>query len=259
MEVLFESAFEIAKAIKKKTISSKEVVNFYLDRIERINPEINAVVQVDAERALSRAHIADEAVRSGQACGPMHGVPLTIKDAYLTEGIVSANGLPHLKNNIPDRNADVVQKYIDAGAIILGKTNTPLASGDFQSFNDIYGTTNNPWDITRTCGGSSGGAAAALASGMTPLELGGDIGGSIRIPSHLNGVYGHKPSHGIVSQRSLVDWPEQISEQDLWVVGPMGICARDIRDALRILIGPVPEKAPAWNIHLPSPRCTDIK
>ena len=143
--------------------------------------------------------------------------------------------IENLKNNIPDRNADVVQKYIDAGAIILGKTNTPLASGDFQSFNDIYGTTNNPWDITRTCGGSSGGAAAALASGMTPLELGGDIGGSIRIPSHLNGVYGHKPSHGIVSQRSLVDWPEQISEQDLWVVGPMGICARDIRDALRIL------------------------
>ena len=259
MEVLFESAFEIAKAIKNKTISSKEVINFYLDRIERINPEVNAVVQVDAERALSRAHIADEAVRSGQDCGPLHGVPLTIKDAYLTEGIVSANGLPHLKNNIPDRNADVVQKYIDAGAIILGKTNTPLASGDFQSFNDIYGTTNNPWDITRTCGGSSGGAAAALASGMTPLELGGDIGGSIRIPSHLNGVYGHKPSHGIVSQRSLVDWPEQISEQDLWVVGPMGICARDIRDALRILIGPVPEKAPAWNIQLPSPRCTDIK
>ena len=171
MEVLFESAFEIAKAIKKKTISSKEVVNFYLDRIERINPEVNAVVQVDAERALSRAHIADEAVRSGQDCGPLHGVPLTIKDAYLTEGIVSANGLPHLKNNIPHRNADVVQKYIDAGAIILGKTNTPLASGDFQSFNDIYGTTNNPWDITRTCGGSSGGAAAALASGMTPLEL----------------------------------------------------------------------------------------
>ena len=253
MDVLFESAFEIAKAIKNKTISSKEVINFYLDRIERINPEVNAVVQVDAERALSRAHIADEAVRSGQDCGPLHGVPLTIKDAYLTEGIVSANGLPHLKNNIPDRNADVVQKYIDAGAIILGKTNTPLASGDFQSFNDIYGTTNNPWDITRTCGGSSGGAAAALASGMTPLELGGDIGGSIRIPSHLNGVYGHKPRHGIVSQRSLVDWPEQISEQDLWVVGPLGICANKDVPGTSLLGSVLDWVYPYWEGHLAVP------
>ena len=259
MELLFKSAFEIAEYVKAKAVSSREVVSFYLDRIETFNPQINAVVQLDAERALLRADAADKAIASGQDWGPLHGLPVTIKDAYLTEGIVTANGIPALKGNIPDRNADVVQKYVDAGAIILGKTNTPMASGDFQSFNEIYGTTNNPWDLTRTCGGSSGGAGASLASGMTPMELGGDIGGSIRIPSHLNGVYGHKPSHGIVTQRTLVDWPDQIAEQDLWVVGPMGVCAQDLRKALALLVGPVPEKALAWKIELPPPRTKSIK
>ena len=171
MELLFKSAFEIAEYVKAKAVSSREVVSFYLDRIETLNPQINAVVQLDAERALLRADAADKATASGQDWGPLHGLPVTIKDAYLTEGIVTANGIPALKGNVPDRNADVVQKYVDAGAIILGKTNTPMASGDFQSFNEIYGTTNNPWDLTRTCGGSSGGAGASLASGMTPLAM----------------------------------------------------------------------------------------
>ena len=185
-------------------------------------------------------------------------MPLTIKDAYLTEGIVSANGMPEYRDNVPTRNSDAVQRYVDAGAIVFGKTNTPYASGDWQSFNELYGTTCNPWDPARTCGGSSGGSGAALAAGMTPLELGGDIGGSIRIPSHFNGVFGHKPSHGIVSQRNLVDWQEQIGEQDLWVVGPMGITAADVRDALRLLVGATAEKAVAWQVELPAARTTDV-
>ena len=205
MSILYRSAFELAKDIKNGQLTSREVLEFYLKRVEQFNPEINAVVQLDSARARMRADEADAAATRGEDWGPLHGVPLTIKDAYLTEGIISANGMPEYKDNLPSRNADGVQRYIDAGAIVLGKTNTPYASGDWQSFNEIYGTTNNPWDLTRTCGGSSGGAGAALASGMTPLELGGDIGGSIRIPSHFNGVFGHKPSHGIVSQRSLVE------------------------------------------------------
>lgn len=258
MSILYRSAFELAKDIKNGQLTSREVLEFYLKRVEQFNPEINAVVQLDSARARMRADEADAAATRGEDWGPLHGVPLTIKDAYLTEGIISANGMPEYKDNLPSRNADGVQRYIDAGAIVLGKTNTPYASGDWQSFNEIYGTTNNPWDLTRTCGGSSGGAGAALASGMTPLELGGDIGGSIRIPSHFNGVFGHKPSHGIVSQRSLVDYPDQLAEQDLWVVGPMGVTAGDIRDALRILVGPSVDKAIAWKIELPPARTTDV-
>ena len=154
--------------------------------MDRFNRKVNAVVQLDADRARRRADEADAAAARGEDWGPLHGVPLTIKDAYLTEGIVSANGMPEYRGNLPTRNSDGVQRYVDAGAIVFGKTNTPYASGDWQSFNELYGTTNNPWDPTRTCGGSSGGAGAALAAGMTPLELGGDIGGSIRIPSHFN-------------------------------------------------------------------------
>lgn len=256
--ILYRSAFAVAADIKRGVLTSSEVLEFFLDRVERFNPGINAVVQLDAERARERAAAADRAARHGEDLGPLHGVPLTIKDAYLTEGIVSANGMPEYRDNVPTRNSDGVQRYVDAGAIVFGKTNTPYASGDWQSFNALYGATGNPWDPARTCGGSSGGAGAALAAGMTPLELGGDIGGSIRIPSHFNGVFGHKPSHGIVSQRNLVDWPEQIGEQDLWVVGPMGITATDVRDALRVLVGATAEKAIAWRVELPAARTTDV-
>lgn len=257
-DILYRSAFAVAADIKRRVLTSSEVLAFFLDRVDRFNPQINAVVQLDADRARERAAAADRAARRGEDLGPLHGVPLTIKDAYLTEGIVSANGMPEYRDNVPTRNSDAVQRYVDAGAIVFGKTNTPYASGDWQSFNAVYGTTGNPWDPARTCGGSSGGAGAALAAGMTPLELGGDIGGSIRIPSHFNGVFGHKPSHGIVSQRNLVDWQEQIGEQDLWVVGPMGITAADVRDALRLLVGATAEKAIAWKVELPAARTTDV-
>ncbi|MYE84076.1 MAG: amidase [Gammaproteobacteria bacterium] len=257
-DILYRSAFALAKDIKRGVLTSSGVLEFFLDRVDRFNPEINAVVQLDADRARERAAAADRAARRGEDLGPLHGVPLTIKDAYLTEGIVSANGMPEYRDNVPTRNSDAVQRYVDAGAIVFGKTNTPYASGDWQSFNSVYGTTGNPWDSARTCGGSSGGAGAALAAGMTPLELGGDIGGSIRIPAHFNGVFGHKPSHGIVSQRNVVDWQEQLGEQDLWVVGPMGITARDVRDALRLLVGATAEKAVAWRVELPAARTTDV-
>ena len=259
MTILYRSAFELAEDIKKRELTSREVLAFFLKRVEQYNPTLNSVIQLDTDRARQRADEADGAAARGENWGPLHGVPVTIKDAYLTEGIVSANGMPEYKDFVPNRNADGVQRYIDAGAIVFGKTNVPYASSDWQSFNDIYGTTNNPWDLSRTCGGSSGGSAASLAAGLTPLELGGDIGGSIRIPAHFNGVFGHKPSHGIVSQRSLVDYQEQLGEQDLWVVGPLGITAGDVRDALHLLLGPPADRALGWKVELPAARTTDVK
>lgn len=258
MDILYTSAFKLAEAIKAQTLTSREVLEFFLARVDQYNPTLNAVVALDTDRARARADAADEAAQSGQDWGPLHGVPLTIKDALGTEGIVTVGGIPECKNNIPGSNALSVQRYIDAGAIVFGKTNVPFMSSDLQSFNEVYGCTNNPWNLERTCGGSSGGAAAAVAAGLTPLELGSDIGGSIRTPSHFNGVYGHKPSFGIVSQRGhLPPGEHTLSESDLSVVGPIGTNPADLERALDILVAPNPEDARAYRIELPAARTTD--
>jgi amidase len=258
MDILYKSAFELATEIKAQTLKSREVLEFFLARVEAHNPKINAVIAFDVERARERADAADAAAAAGEDWGPLHGVPLTIKDALCTEGLVTVGGIPECKDNIPKTNAIGVQRYIDAGAIVFGKTNVPFMSSDLQSYNDIYGTTNNPWNVERTCGGSSGGAAASVAAGLTPLELGSDIGGSIRTPSHFNGVFGHKPSYGIVSQRGhLPPGETTISETDLSVVGPIGTNPDDLEKALDLLVGPAPEDAPAYSIALPPARTTD--
>jgi amidase len=260
MDILYTSPFDIATAIKAQTLSSRAVLDFFLARVEQFNPALNAVVALDQERARARADAADEAARKGEDWGPLHGVPLTIKDAFCTEGIVTVGGIPECANNVPRSNALGVQRYLDAGAIVFGKTNVPYMSSDLQSYNDVYGVTNNPWNLERTCGGSSGGAAAAVAAGLTPLELGSDIGGSIRTPSHFNGVYGHKPSYGIVSQRGhLPPGENALSETDLSVVGPIGTRVADLERALDILVAPSPEDARAYSIALPVARTTDPK
>lgn len=258
MDILFTSAFKLADAIKAQTLSSREVLEFFLARVEQFNPALNAVVQLDTQRARDRADAADQAAQNGEDWGPLHGVPLTIKDALGTSGIVTVGGMPECANNIPKCNAFSVQRYIDAGAIVFGKTNVPYMSADLQSYNEVYGVTNNPWNLERTCGGSSGGAAAAIAAGLTPLELGSDIGGSIRTPSHFNGVYGHKPSYGIVSQRGHLPPGENVlSDTDLSVVGPLGTCPADLERALDILVAPSPEDAKAYQLTLPPARTTD--
>ena len=258
MNILYQSPFALAKAIKAKELTSIEVLDFFLQRVAEHNPRLNAVVALDTERARARALAADEAAQSGEDWGPLHGVPLTIKDALCTQGLVTVGGIPEYKDHVPGTNAIGVQKYINAGAIVFGKTNVPFMSADLQSFNEVYGTTNNPWNIERTCGGSSGGAAAAVAAGLTPLELGSDIGGSIRTPSHFNGVFGHKPSYGIVSQRGHLPPGEGIyTETDLAVVGPIGTSASDLEQALDILAAPTPEDSRAYSIQLPAPRTTD--
>ncbi|MCX2982784.1 amidase [Halieaceae bacterium IMCC14734] len=257
MDPLYRSAFALADDIRAGSRSSRELLEFFLQRIERFNPALNAVVALDTERARARADAADAAVAAGEDWGPLHGVPITIKDALATEGLVTVGGIPACKDNVPEQSAVAVQRYVDAGAIIFAKTNVPFMSADLQTYNDVYGVTNNPWDVTRTSGGSSGGAAAALAAGLTPLELGSDIGGSIRTPSHFNGVYGHKPSFNLVPQRGhLPPGDGVLSEGDLSVIGPLGTCPQDLEKALDIVAGPLPEEGVAWQVQLPAARAT---
>jgi amidase len=260
MELLYASAFEIAKAIKAQTITAQDTLEFFIGRINQHNPSINSVVAFDYERARARAKEADVAASNGEDWGALHGVPCTIKDALRVKGLTTTGGDPAHKNHVPETNALAVQAYLDAGAIVFGKTNVPFMSSDLQSYNDIYGTTNNPWNTERTCGGSSGGAAASVAAGLTPIEIGSDIGGSIRTPCHFNGVYGHKPSWGIVPERGHLPPGEFTqTEGDLSVVGPIGTGPGDLEQALDLLAQPLPEMAPAYSINLPPARTTDPK
>ena len=174
MDILYRSAFELARDIKAGRLSARGVLEFFLDRVERINPRLNAVVALDVERAMERAEAADVASQQGEDWGPLHGVPVTIKDAFCTQGLVTVGGIPECREFVPRQNAIAVQRYIDAGAIVFGKTNVPFMSADLQSYNEIYGTTSNPWNPDRVPGGSSGGAAGLSR------PSGGLLGGSDR-------------------------------------------------------------------------------
>ena len=173
-EFAFQSATELTRAIQDRRTSSVELLELYIERFERLNPVINAIVVTDFENARGRAQKADEALAKGENWGPLHGLPMTIKDSFEVIGLPCTSGAPELKNYLPGRNAHVVQSLLNAGAVVFGKTNLPLYALDFQSYNDVYGQTNNPWDVSKTPGGSSGGAAAALAAGLTGLEMGRD-------------------------------------------------------------------------------------
>ncbi|HVA77963.1 MAG TPA: amidase family protein, partial [Candidatus Binataceae bacterium] len=206
-ELAYSSASAIARKIIRRDISSREAVDYFLTRVQALDKPINSVVTVDADRARAEADAADAALARGEVRGPLHGVPMTIKDSFQTAGMRTTSGAPELANFIPKEDAWPVARLRGAGAVIFGKTNLPIYAGDLQSYNEVFGTTNNPHDLSRTPGGSSGGAAAALACGFTPLELGSDIGGSIRLPSHMSGVVGHKPSYGIVPAHGQIPGP----------------------------------------------------
>src|SRR5213075_2073201 len=215
-------ATKLAAAIRNGDVSSRELLECYLDRIDRLGGEVNAVVTLDAERARAAATAADEATTLGGSVGPLHGLPITIKDAIATEGIRSTGGAKELSDYVPTEDAPAVARLKAAGAIVFGKTNLPKWSSDLQSYNDMFGTTNNPWDLGRTVGGSSGGAGAAVACGFTSFELGTDIGGSVRVPSHFNGVFGLKPSYGVMPQRGYLDHVGGgTTDADINVFGPL--------------------------------------
>jgi len=254
-ELSYRSASECLTLLRNRELSSLELVDSCIARIEALNPDINAVVAKDYERARETAQAADAARTKGEDLGVLHGLPMTIKDSLETAGLVTTSGAPELRDHVPKEDAVSVQRVVDAGAIILGKTNLPIYAGDWQTFNEVYGQTNNPWDVTRTVGGSSGGAAASVAAGFIPLEIGSDIGGSIRTPANYCGVYGHKPSHGIVPGRGHIPGPPGTkSEPDLAVIGPLARTAGDLRLALDVIAGPDALTRDGWTIELPPPR-----
>src|SRR5215510_11145187 len=258
-ELAYTTAIDLAKKIRQREVSSREVLDHLLERVATLDKPINSVVTIDAARARAEADAADAALARGEVRGPLHGVPMTIKDSFQTAGMRTTSGAPELANFVPQEDAWPVAHLREAGAIIFGKTNLPIYAGDLQSYNEVFGTTNNPYDLTRTPGGSSGGSAAALACGFTPLELGSDIGGSIRLPSTMSGVYGHKPSYGIVPAHGQIPGPPgTLTQADIAVAGPMARTASDLAVALDLMSGPDMWNHPAWRLELPPPRATEL-
>jgi amidase len=253
----FATAQGSAEAIRLKQISASELLNATFQRIDLYNPKLNAIILEFREKATARARQADEALAKGKAWGPLHGVPVTIKEAFAYEDSPSTWGLERFEDVKSVRTAVAVDRLESAGAIVIGKTNIPVGLNDFQSYNPIYGTTNNPWDLARTPGGSTGGGAAALAAGLSLLTLGSDLGGSIRVPAHFCGVYGHKPTVNLVDLSGHVPGPWDgvpTSSFDLAVAGPLSRTATDLALAMSVLGGPAGDEASAWSWHMPAPR-----
>jgi amidase len=248
----FRSAKELAAEIRRKKVGCLELLDFYLSRVEKHNPALNAIIAMDVEGARKRARAADRALARKQVWGPLHGVPMTIKESYDVVGMPTTWGVPELKDNYPARNALAVDRLLGAGVVLFGKTNVPIYLADYQSYNAIYGTTNNPWDLSRAPGGSSGGSAAALAAGLTGIEAGSDIGSSIRNPAHYCGVYGHKPTWGIVPPRGQA-LPGRLSQTDISVIGPLGRSAEDLEIGLGVMAGPDEIDAAGYRLALPAP------
>jgi amidase len=251
----FATAGDAAAAIQSGAVSSLELTERMLRRIEAHNPKVNAVVTVAAERALARAKEADAARARGERWGSLHGVPCTVKDLAATAGIRTTSGSLRFKDHVPSEDDAIVARLRLSGAVILGKTNTPEFGNDYQTYNDVFGTTNNPWNSSRTSGGSSGGCASALASGLTYLSIGSDMGGSIRCPAHFCGVYGHRPTLNVIPdgvQGSIEGSP--ISTD-----GPLARSAADLRLAMGILGGPAGALSLAYKWSMPSPRRTRLR
>jgi amidase len=253
----FKSAVELANLIRARQIGSLELTDYFIDRITRYDDALNAVVVRDFERARAAAREADAALAKGDVLGPLHGLPMTIKESFDIAGLPTTWGIPSFASNVATRDAEMVKRYKAAGAVFMGKTNVATALADFQSYNDIYGTTNNPWNLERTPGGSSGGSAAALAAGLTGMCSGSDIGGSLRNPAHFCGVYGHKPTWGVVPSDGHA-LPPHHARSDLAVVGPIARSAEDIALAMEVVSGPDPLSAPGWRLELPKPRAAAL-
>ncbi len=234
-ELCFLTATELAHRIRTKSVSCREVMEAHLAQIERINPKVNAIVTLLPERALERARQADEALARGDEIGPLHGLPMAHKDLVLTKGIRTTFGSPIFADFVPDQDEIIVERLRSAGAITIGKTNTPEFGAGSQTFNAVFGETLNPYDLTKTCGGSSGGAAVALACGMQPIADGSDLGGSLRNPASFCNVVGFRPSPGRVPI-----WPARVAWCPLPVEGPMARTVQDVALMLSVIAGPDP-------------------
>lgn len=240
-QLAFAPATEQLRLLETGKISSVELFELFQDRIKRFNDTYNLVVARDLDRARAEAREVDRQRASGEPLGPLAGLPITIKDSFEVTGMPTTCGFKHLRDHFPDRDADAVTLLRQAGANIFGKTNLPAGASDWQSFNPVYGISRNPWNPERTVGGSSGGAAGAVAAGFTSFELGSDIGGSIRIPSHFCGVFGHKPTYGLVPVRGQIPPPPgMLSQPELGVAGPIARSAADIALLMDVLAEPLP-------------------
>ncbi|MHA6758138.1 amidase [Streptacidiphilus sp. PAMC 29251] len=261
MEWIFQTAEEIAAALRAGEVTSAELTDQAIIRIERDDKAINAICVPDFDRARAAARGADQARARGED-RPLLGIPVTVKESYDIAGLPTTWGLPLHRDYLPAEDAVQVSRLKAAGAVVLGKTNVPLGLQDLQSFNEIYGTTNNPWDHGRTPGGSSGGSAAALASGFGALSIGSDIAGSLRTPAHFCGVYAHKPTLGLAANRGMVPPPGPALpvELDLAVVGPMARSARDLTLLLEVMAGPDPlTHGVAYDLRLPPARHQQLR
>lgn len=250
---------EIVSALHTGAVGALELLDATVARVERLDQSVNAVVTMAVDRARAEAQAVDDARANGQPLGPLAGVPITIKDALATEGIRSTGGAVELAEFVPEDDAAVVSTVREAGAVIFGKTNIPRWSGDYQSYNEMFGTTNNPWDLERTPGGSSGGPAASVAMGFSGFEIGTDIGGSIRVPSSFCGVFGHKPSFGVIPTHGYLDSTRfHRNVADVNVFGPMTRSMEDLMMLFDLLAGPNPDDAAGWRLELPPPRATAL-
>jgi amidase len=257
----FETAVELSAALKARKVSAVELAQDAIGRIERHDARINAICVRDFARGLEAARAADAALARGEA-RPLLGLPLTVKESYNVAGLPTTWGYPPQKDFRPLEDALSISRVKQAGAVILGKTNVPVGLADWQSYNEIYGTTNNPFDLGRTPGGSSGGSAAALAAGYGPLSLGSDIGGSLRVPAFHCGVYAHKPTYNLAPVRGHTPppFPPIPLDRDMAVIGPMARSAADLSLLLDVIAGPDPlEAGVGYKLALPPPRHNALK
>ena len=251
----FSSAVDLLDSLERKEIGARELLDLHLARIEMHDPTYNIVVETAVDDARTTAAAIDDARARGETVGRLGGLPMTIKDAFEVAGMTATCGLPELAGHVPGRDADAVARLRAAGAVLFGKTNVPPGAADWQTSNPVYGLTRNPWNPERTVGGSSGGSAASVAAGFTALELGSDIAGSIRVPSHFCGVFGHKPSYGTVPVRGHIPpLPGGLLTVPLGVAGPIARCAADLELALDVLAGPNELDGTGWTLALPASR-----
>ena len=254
----WKTATEIARLIRDKKVSASDTLEHFLGRVDRFNPKLNAIVWQNRERARARAKAADTALAKGEIWGPLHGVPMTIKESYNVAGSPTTWGDPELKENVTETSALSVERLEKAGVVLFGKTNVPLMLADWQSYNAVYGTARNPWNLDLTPGGSSGGSAAALAAGMTGIDAGSDIGASIRNPAHYCGIFGLKPTWGIISPKGHA-LPGVVSYGDISAIGPLTRGAEDLDLALDAMAGPDDLDGVCWKLDIPNCPASSLK